>query len=249
MPTKLIQIQHLSKQYHVGKRVIKALNNVSLDIYDAEIVGLLGVNGAGKTTLSSIISTLHPPTNGDILYQGKSIYNDINDYRYIIGFCPQKANLNRDLTIEQILHFAGSYYCMPEKRIKERCEELIAQFNLQEYRTSKPDILSGGYLHRVLIARALMHGPKLLILDEPTVGLDPQIRRNLWEIIKGLKAYGVSIILTTHYLDEADYLADKICVLDKGNVKLIDTPQNLKSAHDKNTLEDVFIKLMEEEVA
>ncbi len=248
MQTKLIQLQHLSKQYHDGKRVINALNDVSLDIYDAEIVGLLGANGAGKTTLSSIVATLHPPTSGKVLYQGQSIYEDINDYRYAIGFCPQKTNLNRDLTIEQILYFAGSYYCMPEKCIKERREELISQFQLQEYRAAKPDILSGGYLHRVLIARALMHRPKLLILDEPTVGLDPHIRRNLWEIIRELKTYGVSILLTTHYLDEADFLSDRICILDKGHVKLIDTPQNLKSSYNKSTLEDVFIKLMEEEV-
>jgi len=249
MQTELIQIQHLSKQYRIGKRVIKALQDISLDIYEAEIVGLLGVNGAGKTTLSSIIATLHPPTSGNVLYQGQSIYNDINDYRYIIGFCPQKTNLNRDLTIDQILYFAGSYYCMPKKLILERREELIAQFQLQEYRTEKPDILSGGYQHRVLIARALMHRPKLLILDEPTVGLDPHIRRNLWEIIRGLKEYGVSILLTTHYLDEADFLSDRICILDKGKIKLIDTPQNLKTAYNKSTLEDVFIKLMKEEVA
>ena len=184
-----------------------------------------------------------------MLYQGQSIYNDINNYRYIIGFCPQKVNLNRDLTIDQILYFAGSYYCLPKKLILERREELITQFQLQEYRTEKPDILSGGYQHRVLIARALMHRPKLLILDEPTVGLDPHIRRNLWEIIRGLKEHGVSVILTTHYLDEADFLSDRICILDKGKIKLIDTPQNLKTAYDKRTLEDVFIKLMEEEVA
>jgi ABC-2 type transport system ATP-binding protein len=131
----------------------------------------------------------------------------------------------------------------------ERREELIAQFQLQEYRTEKPDILSGGYLHRVLIARALMHRPKLLILDEPTVGLDPHIRRNLWETIRALKKYGVSILLTTHYLDEADFLSDRICILDKGEIKLIDTAQHLKEAHKKSTLEDVFIQLMGEEIA
>lgn len=247
MQTPLIHIEHLSKQYRLGKRIVHALADVSLDIYDAEIFGLLGVNGAGKTTLSSIIATLHPPTSGTILYQGQSIYADISNYRHIIGFCPQKENLNKDLTIDQILYFAGSYYCMPKKLILERREELIALFRLQEYRATKPDILSGGYQHRVLIARALMHRPKLLILDEPTVGLDPHIRRNLWETIRALKQYGVSILLTTHYLDEADFLSDRICILDKGKIKLIDTPQNLKAAHKKISLEDVFIKLMEEE--
>lgn len=249
MNTPLIQIQNLSKQYRIGTRIITALNNVSLDINHAEIIGLLGVNGAGKTTLSSIVATLHPPSHGDILYQGQSIYTDINTYRYAIGFCPQKSNLQKDLTVDQILYYAGSYYCMPKKEIVAQREELIAQLNLQAYRTEKPEILSGGYQHRVLIARALMHRPKLLILDEPTVGLDPHIRRNLWEIIRALKQDDISVLLTTHYLDEADFLADRICILDAGKIKLIDTPQNLKTAHKKQTLEDVFITLMEEEVS
>lgn len=112
---------------------------------------------------------------------------------------------------------------------------------------SKPEVLSGGYKQRVVIARSLMHNPKLVILDEPTVGLDPHIRHQLWESIRELKNEGVTVILTTHYLDEAEILSDRICILDKGIIKLIDTPENLKSIHQQSKLEDVFIKLMHEE--
>lgn len=247
MKKVLIQIRHLKKYYDIGRNIIKALDDISLDIYEQEIVGLLGANGAGKTTLSSILATLHPPTSGDVLHNEQSIYNDINEYRCIIGFCPQKPNLNKDLTVEQILLFAGRYYAMSESLIKERMEELIDRYQLGAYRKLKPDVLSGGYVHRVLIARALMHEPKLLILDEPTVGLDPHIRHTLWENIRNLKNHGISVLLTTHYLDEADVLSDRVCILDKGKIKLIDTPENLKIAHQKSSLEDVFIKLMEEE--
>ncbi len=247
MKEPLIKIKNLKKYYQADNQTIKALDGVSLDIGHQEIMGLLGANGAGKTTLSTIIATLHPPTSGDIEYKGQSIYRDINEYRRIIGFCPQKPNLNKDLTIEQILLFAGRYYDIPEPIVKKRMEELIDRYGLQKYRTSKPGILSGGYAHRLLIARARMHNPKLLILDEPTVGLDPQIRYKLWEDIKKLKQEGISVVLTTHYLEEADVLSDRVCILDQGKIKLIDTPQNLKSAYQKNKLEDVFIQLMEEE--
>jgi len=134
-----------------------------------------------------------------------------------------------------------------KKATKNRVDELIQRYNLEKYRNLKPKILSGGYTHRVLIARALMHNPRFLILDEPTVGLDPHIRHKLWENIRDLKKEGVTILLTTHHLDEAEILSDRICILEKGKIKLIDTPDNLKKTYQKSRLEDVFIQLMEEE--
>ncbi|KKP35831.1 MAG: Daunorubicin resistance ABC transporter ATPase subunit [candidate division TM6 bacterium GW2011_GWF2_32_72] len=248
MNEKLIEIKNIKKYYKIGRPdEIRALNGVSFDINKAETLGLLGVNGAGKTTLSSILATLHPATSGDILCEGKSIYNDIVDFRYKVGFCPQKPNLYVDLTVEQILLFSGRYYGLPEDEIRNRMEELIQRYQLGKYRKMKPEVLSGGYSHRLLIARSLMHNPKLLILDEPTVGLDPHIRFKLWDNIKELKSLGVSVVLTTHYLDEADVLSDRICVLEKGLVKLIDTPTNLKQKYQEESLEKIFIKLMEEE--
>jgi ABC-2 type transport system ATP-binding protein len=241
----LIKIQNLSKHYNNGK--IKALDNVSLDIFEGEVIGLLGVNGAGKTTLSSLISTLKPATSGKILFNNKNIYDDINFFRQHIGFCPQKPNLNFDLNVEQNIYFAGRYFGLTHEKSKERTEQLISKYNLEKYNKSKPNDLSGGYKQRVLIARSLIHNPKLLILDEPTVGLDPHIRHQLWETIRELKKQNVTVILTTHYLDEAEILSDKICVLDKGKIKLLDTPKNLTSAYQKSRLEDVFLQLMHEE--
>jgi len=248
MDNILLKVQNLKKYYTTKNQVIKALDGVSFNIYKSEIIGLLGVNGAGKTTLSTILATLHPPTSGHVLLNGRSIYDDVVNYRQLIGFCPQKPNVSKDLTVEQILYFAGKYYDMPEHMVKLGIEELIEKYNMQMYRKSKPGILSGGYLRRLLIARSLIHKPRLLILDEPTVGLDPNIRRKIWENIRDLKKMGVTVILTTHYLDEAEVLSDRICVLDKGKIKLIDTPENLMKDYQKSRLEDVFVQLIEEEV-
>jgi len=237
----LLKIKNIKKKYDTKE----ALKGVSLDIYKGEILGLLGVNGAGKTTLSSIIATLHPPTEGDIEFEGASIYSDIATYRYNIGFCPQRPNLNPELTLEQNLRFSGSYYGMTQEQITTRLEQLVAQFDLSQYLHQKASVLSGGYKQRFMIARALMHNPQLVILDEPTVGLDPHIRRQLWQQIKDLKALGVTVILTTHYLDEAEQLSDRVCVLDGGLIKLIETPDKLKADFNMGNLEDVFIALME----
>ena len=243
MNTILLKIKNIKKSYGAKE----ALKGVSLDIYKGEILSLLGVNGAGKTTLSSIIATLHPPTEGDVEYEGKSIYDDITAYRYNIGFCPQRPNLNPSLTLEQNLRFSGSYYQMTKEQIDERLAKLVKQFNLEHYLHEKANVLSGGYRQRFMIARALMHNPQLVILDEPTVGLDPHIRRQLWQQIRDLKQLGVTVILTTHYLDEAEQLSDRVCVLDGGLIKLIDTPDKLKADFKMSNLEDVFIALMSED--
>ncbi len=193
MSRPILQTVNLSKTYPSKKQPVHALTNVDLTIYEGEIISLLGVNGAGKTTLSSILATLHPPTSGDVLYKGKSIYQSLIAYRESMGFCPQKANLDPYLNVEENLIFAGRYFLMPEQEITKRVNELIEQFDLGAYRTFKVDALSGGYKQRVSIARAIIHTPKILILDEPTVGLDPNIRRVLWNIIKNLKNLGMTI--------------------------------------------------------
>lgn len=246
MSTKLLSINNLSKQYGQGTTAIKALDNVSLDIYENEILALLGVNGAGKSTLSSIIATIHPPTSGSITANGISIYDNLIDYRSQLGFCPQKPNLDNNLTLEQNLRFAGRFQKMSEPTVTARLHQLVEQLELGAYLDRKADVLSGGYRQRFMIARCLMHNPKLVLLDEPTVGLDPHIRRQLWAIIKNLKSHGVTVVLTTHYLDEAEYLADRVCIIDKGRIKLIDTPEKLLSDFKKKNLEDVFLALMEE---
>ncbi|MFI5344023.1 MAG: ABC transporter ATP-binding protein [Chlamydiales bacterium] len=236
----------MKKSYHDDGHIKEALKGVSLDIQEGEILGLLGVNGAGKTTLSTILAGLHPCSSGDVHYKDRSIYEDIVSYRKIVGFCPQKPNLDLGLTLEENLIFAGRYHLMSKEDIAAQIETLMDQFQLREYAKSKAYVLSGGYKQRFLIARTLIHKPKLIILDEPTVGLDPHIRHQLWEQISILKKNGASVLLTTHYLDEAEHLSDRVCIIDAGSVKTIDTPKNLMELHKKGRLEDVFLKLMQE---
>lgn len=242
MSSILLSIRNVTKLY--GNQPV--LKHINLDIHSGEIVSFLGINGAGKTTLSNIIATLHPATSGDIIFEGKSIYQQIITYRHHIGFCQQKPNLNTSLTLMENLLLAGSYYGMSLHESSKRVTELSKQFALEPYLNQKADVLSGGFKQRFMIARALMHRPKLLLFDEPTVALDPHIRRQLWETIKELKEAGTTIILTTHYLDEAEYLSDRVCLLDQGIIRLIDTPNNLKRDFKMNNLEDVFIQLIQE---
>lgn len=243
----LLKIDKISKIYSSNKKEkVEALKNISFDIYQKEILGLLGVNGAGKTTLSSIIATLLKPTSGDIFYEDKSIYKDVVSFRRQLGFCPQVQNLDLDLNVKENLIFAGRYYSMPKKQIKARLDELLEKFDLTRYANFNLNALSGGYKQRFLIARTLMHDPKLIIMDEPTVGLDPKLRRLLWKLILDLKDEGKTIILTTHYLDEADILSDRICVLNDGIIKALEKPAKLKAVWKSQNLEEVFLELIKE---
>lgn len=247
MSTPILEIKNLTKIYKSGTQEVRALDGVNLTLCQGEVFGLLGVNGAGKTTLSSILATLHPPTSGTILFRGKSIYDDIISYRRALGFCPQTQNLDPFLTVEENLIFAGRYFLLEEKKITERVKTLMEQLELTRYAKFEVDELSGGTRQRVLIARALMHEPSIVLLDEPTVGLDPDIRRKLWEQIKNLKKMGITIVLTTHYLDEAEVLSDRICILSKGKVLMVETIKTLKEKHEMATLEEIFLRLTKEE--
>lgn len=252
MVQPFVRLDTLFKTFFTSdNREKHALRGVSADIYPGEIFGLLGVNGAGKTTLSSLIATLQPPTSGDILFDRAgelvSAYQDLMTYRQIIGFCPQKPNLVDVLTVEQNLFFSGRYYGLTAAESKQRVGELVRRFELDEFKKRTPGELSGGYRQRVMIARALMHKPRLLILDEPTVGLDPHIRLQLWDEVKMLKSEGVAVLLTTHYLEEAEALCDRVCILHEGVVRLCDTPSALKTSYDKARLEEVFLALMQDD--
>lgn len=234
-----LSIQNITKKY--GNTQV--LHGVSFDIHAGEVISLLGVNGAGKSTLSNIISTLCAPTSGNILYNGKSIYEDLMAYRFKIGLCQQHPNLHPELTVEQNLYFAGRAYHLSHDETTKRVQELISVFSLEKYEENKPKTLSGGYKQRALLARTLMHDPDIIILDEPTVGLDPHIRKELWQEIDILRKKNKSVILTTHYMDEAEQLSDRVIMLDKGVVKFIDTPQNLKTEFNQSNLESIFIEL------
>ena len=242
-----ISIEKVSKTYFEKRREIKqALKEVSLDIFEGEVLGLLGVNGAGKTTLVSILATLHPATAGDVQWNGASIYQNLLTYRSMVGYCPQHPNIERQLSLGENLIFSGRCYGMSQREAVERQKELAKEFKLEEYLEANIDQVSGGYKQRFLIARALMQRPRLVILDEPTVGLDSHIRRELWEVITKLKKSGITVILTTHYLDEAEHLSDRICLIHEGTVRTVDTPENLKKQYQKNSLEEVFLKFVDD---
>ncbi len=239
MNSSFLVINNIIKKYNDSY----ALSGVNLTINKGEVFALLGVNGAGKTTLSGIIATQHPPTSGDILFRGVSIYENLHRYRMALGFCPQQANLDPYLTVRQNLVFAGRFYGMTGAATESRVDKLISLYSLERYVDYKIDQLSGGTRQRVLIARALVHSPEIVILDEPTVGLDPDIRRQLWDHIAVLRDSGVTVILTTHYLDEAEVLADRICLLREGKVQLVCSVQELKDDHSQDSLETIFIRL------
>lgn len=246
MNTPLLRIEDVHKTYLAKKTAPKtALKKISFSIEEGEIFGLLGVNGAGKTTLSGIIAGLHPPSSGNVFWKGKSIYENILQYRKTVGLCPQKPNINPQLSLEETLVFAARCYGKTKKEAEKQKDHLIDLLDLKSYAQAVATVLSGGYKQRFLLARTLAHHPKLLILDEPTVGLDPHIRKQLWRIITALKAEGVTIILTTHYLEEAEAIADRVCFLDHGEMQVLDTPENLKKLYEKGRLEDVFLHLME----
>ena len=247
MTELFLQIQKVSKTYYDKKRLVKeALKKVSLDLYKGEVLGLLGVNGAGKTTLVSIVATLHPPTAGDVFWNRESIYKNLLEYRSVVGFCPQHANIEKQLSLGENLVFSGRCYGLSKADALTRRNKLVDQFKLEEYVNSYIDQVSGGYKQRFLIARALMHEPELVILDEPTVGLDSHIRRELWEVIADLRSQNITVILTTHYLDEAEHLSDRICLIHGGTIRTVDTPGNLKVQHEKNNLEEVFLKFVDD---
>lgn len=242
-----IELNDVSKIYLLpNNQQFHALHDITLSVYEGEVLGLLGVNGAGKTTLSSILATLHPPTTGNLLFDGVPIYQKLIEYRKLIGFCPQRPNVSPYLTLQQGLYFAGIFYGLSPEVTTRRVSSLLRDFELDNYANQKIYSLSGGYRQRFMLARALVHQPRLIVLDEPTVALDVPVRRYVWDVIRKLKQDGVTVVLTTHYLEEAEALADRVCLLHKGKILHIDSPDNLKKKFAAQNLESVFMALLEE---
>lgn len=240
----ILEMKKICKVYQNGH---KALDKVSLTFQKGEIFGLLGINGSGKTTCSTILAGLHPPTSGEIIFDQTSVAQNVARYRQFVGYCPQKPTLHELLSVFENIYRGGRYFGLSHDEAKTQTERLMTQFELNDFKDNKPMTLSGGYQQRVNLARALVHDPHFIILDEPTVGLDPAIRKKLWDIILGLKKLGKSVLLTTHYLEEADLLCDRICILDKGKVQRVATKEALKDEHQQADLSEIFLKLTEEE--
>ncbi len=239
-----IELKNVTKIYPGAKT--KALDDVSLSFKQGETVALLGVNGSGKTTCSSILCGLHKMTKGSLYFDGKEIKNDIAQYRQNIGYCPQNCTLNDNISVYDNLLQGALFYGLDSIQAEKATEKIISLFSMHKYIDKMPPTLSGGWIQRVMIARSIIHDPQFVILDEPTVGLDPAIRHTIWKIIEQLKMAGKTLIITTHYLDEADLLCDRIVIIDEGKILRDCTKESLKNEHENKDLEAIFIKLTQE---
>ncbi len=220
----MIQIKGLVKKY--GERT--AVNQLDLDIAVGEVFGLLGPNGAGKTTIIRMLTMLTRPTTGEIKIGGCSLPADAEQVKAMLGIVPQHFNLDLDLTVGENLDLHGRLHHIESGERKMRIAELLEYVELQERIGDKVQNLSGGMKRRLMIARALFHRPRVLFLDEPTVGLDPQVRRKLWDLIRRLHSEKITVLLTTHYIEEAEALCNRVAILDKGRLIALDSPEELR---------------------
>lgn len=219
---------------------IRAVDKISFTIERGEVFGLLGKNGAGKTTTIKMLTLQLKPTAGEIFFEGRPIRGNEIFIKSLLGLVPQHLNFDQDLTVEENLELHARLHHLPKVEHRERITELLKFVELEKVRNSFVKELSGGMKRRLLIIRALIHRPRILFLDEPTVALDPQVRRKIWELITDLKAQGITIVLTTHYIEEAQALCDRVAILNRGKLVALDTTQNLCAGH---SLEDRFIEL------
>lgn len=228
----VISIQDLRKTYKLKRNrqavEVKAVDGINLEVMRGEFFGLLGPNGAGKTTTIGILTTRVHPTGGIALVDGIDVARDPVSVKHRIGVVPQANNLDRSLTGRENLLFHAEYFGIPKQEREERAEELLKRFELVERADEKPNNYSGGMAQRLKIARALMHDPAILFLDEPTTGLDPQSRRAMWDLLLELNRKGQTIFLTTHYMEEADQLCQRVAIMDKGKFLALDAPAVLK---------------------
>ena len=209
----MLKIQNLVKNY--GS--FRAVDQVSFEVHTGEIFGLLGPNGAGKTSIISTIVTLEKPTEGQIHVKGMNILQHEKETKSIIGFVPQEIVTHGYFNIEEILHFQSGYYGLYNNT--KRIHQLMKQLELYNHKHKKVRQLSGGMKRRLMIAKALVHSPQLLLLDEPTAGVDVDLRESLWKQVKQLKNQGTAILFTTHYLEEAEHLCDRVAIIHKGKIQ------------------------------
>lgn len=224
-----------------GAGGVLALDGLDLEVYGGEFFGLLGPNGAGKTTTIGILTTRIRPTSGDAWVADVDVVRDPVGVRRRIGVVPQQANPDRGLTVIENLVFHAAYFGIARADAERRALSLLGRFGLEERAGARVDALSGGQQQRLMIARALIHGPEVLFLDEPTVGLDPQARLDLWDILRSLHGQGRTIVLTTHYMEEADRLCERVGIVDKGRLLAVDSPASLKARAPGGTLVELTL--------
>lgn len=236
-----LEIRDLKKRYDSGTEALKGIN---LTVKEGEFIGLLGPNGAGKSTLIHSIMGLVVPTSGTAAVFGHDVVTDYQEARKLAGLAPQEINIDWFLTVEETLDFHGGYYGMRKTERRERIDELLEAFSLTDKRKTRAMMLSGGMKRRVILARALMHRPKLIILDEPTAGVDVELRLELWHYMKKVNNEGSTILLTTHYIEEAEELCDQIALINHGEIIKEGTVSELKKQFKKKSLEDVYLSVI-----
>ncbi len=237
----IVEIEKLTKVYESKLRVV-AVDGIDLELEQGEIFGLLGPNGAGKTTTISIATTRTLPTSGTVRINGVDVVKHPARARRSIGVVPQFNTLDRSLSVYENLYFHCRYFGFSHAQAKARSMELLEQFLLTERKDVQPQALSGGLAQRVQIARAIAHRPTVLFLDEPSAGLDPQSRMAMWTAVEGLRKEGITVLLTTHYMEEADSLSDRLAIIDYGRVLALGSPEKLKSTFGAHIIFDLKLK-------
>ena len=244
----IIRIDHMVKTFTGRNQVVTAVNDVSFTVQRGEIFGLLGPNGAGKSTLIRILTTLLTPTSGTACLATYEIARDPEKVRTIIGVCPQNSTLDVELTAYDNLDFYGKLVNVPEKILDKRIWELLEMTELTDRAHMRVSTFSGGMRRKLEIVRAFIHHPLILFLDEPTIGLDPEARREVWQQISILNKEKTTIILTTHYMDEAEKLCNRIAFIDKGRLIALDTLENLKLLLPAGDLIEIGLDTMDDRV-
>ena len=236
-----IEMKELRKEF--GDKV--AVKDLSLQIPEGCLFAMLGVNGAGKTTTIRMLTGLSQPTAGEAVVMGYRISEDMDEIKKLVNLSPQETSIAPNLTVRENLEFIAGIYGFDKEKVKQKTDEMIEQFHLKEVEKTRAKTLSGGWQRKLSIAMALITEPKILFLDEPTLGLDVLARRELWREIEKLKGR-ITMILTTHYMEEAEALSDEIAVMVKGELKAVGTLEKLKRLTGTDKLEDAFVKIVEE---
>ena len=241
-----IAVENLHKKYDTG---VEALKGITLRVGEGDFFALLGPNGAGKTTLIGILAGLVRKSGGEASIFGRSIATHPSEAKTFIGLVPQEPNFDFFDTVENIIINQAGYYGIPRSEAKARLEPLLKDLGLWEKRATVAQTLSGGMKSRLLIARALIHRPKLLILDEPTAGVDVELRRHMWTFLRTMNAAGTTIVLTTHYLEEAEQLCRTVAIINKGEILVNEPMQGLLARRGEEKLEDIYLNLIDSDVA
>ncbi len=244
MSETIVDIKGLRKVYP-GKTPVTAVDGIDLQVPAGLIYGLLGPNGAGKTTTISIATTRAIPTAGSVKIAGVDVVASPALARRSIGVVPQYNTLDRSCTVAENIYFHCLYFGMSHGEAKTRTAQLLEQFRLSDRAAMYPNSLSGGLAQRLQIARAIAHRPKVLFLDEPSAGLDPQSRLAMWEAVQGLRGEGITVVLTTHYMEEADELCERLAIIDHGKILIEDTPAALKASIGGDKIIDLKLESFE----